>query len=135
MSKIFLILCLVGCLLIAGCISSEVKSTTSKNTIHPSAISKEVYQVKYFTVKDCGLCEKTDVLLVNLSAKYPGKFAVIHYDLTNNQTNREIFLHYTKDIKIKSVPFIVINERNIFQNYTDIVNNLEPSIAGQKRLI
>lgn len=50
-------------------------------------------------------------------------------------TNRVEFLKYTRDVKIKTVPLIVINERNIFLNYTEIVNNLEPSIAGTKRII
>ena len=131
MSKIFLILCLIGCILIAGCIGSEV----NKNTTNPSVPSKDVLRVKYFTISNCSLCEKTDVLLLNLSAKYPGKFIVTRYDLTNNKTNREEFLKYTRGMKIKTVPFMVVNERNEFVNYTMIVNNLEPSITGSKRLV
>gem|GEM_PF-4240258 len=119
------------CIFIAGCVGSEVK----KNTTNPLAPSKDAITIKYFTIKNCSLCDKTDTLLLNLSTQYPGKFTVVRYDLTNNKTNRDEFLQYTREMKIKTVPFMVINERNIFSNYTMIVNNLEPSIKGSKRLI
>lgn len=130
MSKIFITLCLIICILIAGCVGSGVKNTT--NPISPS---KNVLQVKYFTIKGCNMCGQTDALLANLSAKYPGKFVLTHYDLTDNKTNRAEFLRYSSGIKIKTVPFIVINERNILSNYTEIINDLEPSIKGSKRLV
>lgn len=130
MSKIFLILCLIGCILIAGCANSEHKVT--KN---PMDSSTDTLRVKYFTSENCKMCGNTDVLLANLSTKYPGKFVVIRYDITANTTNRKEFLKYSRDIKFKTVPFIVINERNIFESYNEIMSNLEPSIAGTKRLI
>lgn len=67
MSKIFIILCLILCIFVAGCVnSSEIKNTT-----HPSMVDKDVIQVKYFTTKNYTLCQKTDDLLSNLSVKYP----------------------------------------------------------------
>lgn len=131
MSKIFITFCLIVCILIAGCTSS----TEHKVSTNPIVGSKDVLHVKYFMKQNCSACDKTKDLLVNLSARYPGKLEIKYYDITDNSTNREEFLKYSQDIKIKTVPFIVINERNIFENYNEIMTNLEPSIAGTKRLI
>lgn len=131
MYKIFIVCLLIGCMVIgAGCSSIGGSNQTGKQIIlTPTPLP--VITIKYFTTTNCPLCQKTDLLLANLSEKYPGRLKITQLGLTNAD-NRAIYATYVTHLKVKVVPFIVVNERNLLVNYTQIVGHLEPMLKGDE---
>jgi len=132
MYKIFIV-CIIGCLVIGGCVNS-VKSNKTNSTITTLPTPLPVLYIKYFTTTNCPLCNDADNLLSNLSAKYPGRLVITRYDLSFNQSNRNVYNSYAGDLRVKVVPFVVINEKTRLVNYNEMVSNLEPMITGKKRI-
>lgn len=131
MYKIF-ILCIIGCLLVGGCVNSD-KLNKTNSTITTLPTQPPILYIKYFTTTNCPLCAESDSLLSNLSVKYPGRLIITRYDLSFNQSNRNVYNSYTGDLRVKVVPFVVINEKTRLVNYNEI-QVLESMITG-KRLI
>lgn len=131
MYKIFIV-CIIGCLVVGGCVNSD-KSNKTNSTITTLPTPPPVLHIKYFTTTNCPLCAESDNLLSNLSVKYPGRLIITRYDLSFNQSNRDVYYSYSGDLRVKVVPFVVINEKTRLVNYNEILG-LESMITG-KRLI
>lgn len=133
MSKIFLVCLLIGCLIvITGCVTHSLPINQTNITIQPTPTPKpSVLIIKYFTTTNCPLCHETDLLLANLTERYPNRMNIIQFGLTNAD-NRAIYATYAVDQKIKVVPFIVVNEKNLLVNYSEIVTRLEPMLKGDE---
>jgi thiol-disulfide isomerase/thioredoxin len=133
MNKIFIICLLVGCLIIiSGCTTTGLLSNqTNKTQIVPTPLP--LLELKYFTTTNCPLCQQTDLLLTNLSKKYPNRIKITELGLTNAD-NRAIYAQYAAGQKVKVVPFIVVNERRLLVNYSEIVTHLEPMLKGDEHI-
>jgi glutaredoxin len=130
MYKIFLTLFIIGCLVTCGC-TNVAKVNRSNQTLVITSTPLPILNIKYFTTTNCPLCADTDNFLSNLSTKYPGRLIIKRYDLSFNQSNRNVYFTYSGDLKSRVVPFIVVNEKTRFVNYNEIINNLEPMITGK----
>jgi thiol-disulfide isomerase/thioredoxin len=136
MNKIFLVCLIIGCLIItAGCVTHSLPVNKTDLTIQPTPTPKPpVLIIKYFTTTNCPLCQQIDLLLVNLTEKYPNRMNVTRYDLIRAD-NRATYATYAIDLKVKVIPFIVVNEKNLLVNYSEIVTHLEPMLKGDERII
>ena len=130
MNKIFWVCLVIGCLIISSGCTTTGANQTNKTTPIPT-ISPPVLTIKYFTTTNCPLCQETDLLLSNLSKKYPKQLFITQLGLTN-ENNRVIYAKYAAGQKIKVVPFIVVNEKRLLVNYSEIVNHLEPMLKGNE---
>ncbi len=132
MYKIFITCLLIGCFIFsAGCTNASKNKTVLYPT--PTSTPQPVLIIKYFTTTNCPLCQQTDLLLVNLSTKYPHRINVTRYDLAT-ASNRAIYATYAVE-KVKVIPFIVVNEKRLLVNYSEIVTHLEPMLKGDERII
>jgi len=133
MSKIFIICLVIGCLIIsAGCSSTGVVSKQTNGVkLSKTFAPPPVLTIKYFTTANCPLCQQTDVFLDELSKKYPGQLKITQLGLTNAD-NRAMYATYVGNAKIKVLPFIVVNEKKLLVNYTQIINHLEPMLKGEE---
>ena len=134
MNKIFLVCLLIGCLIVStGCVKHDLSINKTNVTIQqPTPIPKPpMLFIKYFTTTNCPLCQETDLLLSNLSKKYPNRITITQLGLTNAD-NREIYATYAAGLKVKVVPFIVVNEKKLLVNYSEIVTHLEPMLKGDE---
>jgi len=131
MNKIFWVCLVISCLIItSGCTNSGVLINQTNKTL-PTSIPPPVLTIKYFTTTNCPLCQETDLLLINLTKKYPKQILLTQLGLTNAD-NRVIYAKYAAGQKIKVVPFMVINERRLLVNYSEIVTHLEPMLKGNE---
>ena len=71
------------------------------------------------------------MLLTNLTKKYPNQLFITQLGLTNAD-NRLIYAQYAAGQKVKVVPFIVVNEKRLLVNYSEIVTHLEPILKGNE---
>jgi len=133
MNKIFWVCLITGCLIItSGCTTTGVLvNQTNKTPLLPIPTPSPVLTIKYFTTTNCPLCQETDLLLINLTKKYPKQMVITQLGLTN-AGNREIYATYAAGLKVKVVPFIVVNEKRLLVNYSEIVTHLEPMLKGDE---
>jgi glutaredoxin len=136
MNKILAVCLIIGCvigyfLLTSGYTNGVFTNQTNKTIPFLPTPAPYVFDVKYFTSTNCPLCKNTDELLDNLSIKYPNKMRITELGLTN-EGNRNIYAQYTVNVKVKTVPLIVINEKHFLVNYSEIVTHLEPILKGDE---
>lgn len=132
MNKIFLVCLVIGCLIItSGCTTTGVLMNQTNKTIPIPTVSPPVLTIKYFTTTNCPLCQETDLLLINLTKKYPKQIVFTQLGLTNAD-NRVIYAKYAAGQKVKVVPFMVVNENRLLVNYSEIVTHLEPMLKGNE---
>lgn len=131
MNKIFWVCVVIGCLIIvSGCTNTgALTNQTNKTLLIP--IPPPVLTIKYFTTTNCPLCHETDLLLINLTEKYPKQIVLTQLGLTNAD-NRVIYAKYAAGQKVKVVPFMVVNENRLLVNYSEIVTHLEPMLKGDE---
>jgi hypothetical protein len=131
MNKIFWVCLVISCLIFtSGCANTGVLvNQTNKTLSIPTP--PPVLTIKYFTTTNCPLCQETDLLLINLTKKYPKQIVLTQLGLTNAD-NRVIYAKYAAGQKIKVVPFIVVNEKRLLVNYSEIVTHLEPMLKGNE---
>jgi hypothetical protein len=132
MNKIFIICLIIGCLIItSGCTTRTSINQTNNTSLPTPTPIPPVLTIKYFTTTNCPLCQETDLLLVNLSKKYPNRMKITELGLTDSG-NRNIYAMYTVNLKDKTIPLIVINEKILLVNYSEIVTHLEPILKGEE---
>ena len=132
MNKIFWVCLVIGCLIIiSGCTNTGVLANQTNKTLLSTPVPLPVLTIKYFTTTNCPLCQETDLLLVNLTKKYPKQIVITQLGLTNAD-NRVIYAKYAAGQKVKVVPFMVVNEKRLLVNYSEIVTHLEPMLKGDE---
>jgi hypothetical protein len=138
MNKILAVCLIIGCaigffIFTSGYAKGVFTNQTNVSIPFLPKSDPSVFNVKYFTSTNCPLCQETDLLLDNLSVKYPNRMKITELGLSNSG-NREIYANYTVNIKVKTVPLIVINEKYFLVNYSEIVTHLEPILKGDERI-
>jgi hypothetical protein len=131
MNKIFWVCLVISCLIFtSGCTHTGALANQTNKTL-PIPTPAPVITIKYFTTTNCPLCQETDLLLINLTKKYPKQIVLTQLGLTNAD-NRAIYAQYAAGQKVKVVPFMVINEKRLLVNYSEIVTHLEPMLKGDE---